>query len=118
MTATIASRIRMTQPSAPCGAGPFLPLGRTSLNFAISAMVASRLMTRLRFALVLMLAGCGRKKPMPDVFAETIAGWHRTGVREGLDATGPVRNAESSRAATYEGAGKLDARIYAFPSAA
>ena len=59
---------------------------------------------------------------MPDAFAETIAGWHRVAVRDvpvsqPPDAI-PVKNIEGIRAATYEGTGKLDARIYALPSSA
>lgn len=86
-------------------------------------------MTRLRFALLLALAGCGGKTPMPDAFAETLAGWHRTGIRDvpasqPPDAI-PVKNIERIRAATYdiraatnERVGKLEARIYALPSPA
>src|SRR5207244_3174476 len=120
----INSRMRTTHPAAPWGAGPFLPFGRTSLNLAISAMVASRLMTRLRFAVLLLAAMCAcvGKAPMPDAFAETIAGWRRTGVRDvppsqPPDAI-PANSIEGIRAATYERSGKLEARIYALPSPA
>src|SRR5438477_12990657 len=105
ITAAMASRMRITHPTAPWGAGPFLAFGRTSLNLAISAMVASRLMTRLRFAVLVAAAvacACGGKAPMPDAFAETLAGWHRTGVRDvpasqAPDAI-PVKNVERIRA--------------------
>jgi hypothetical protein len=88
-------------------------------------MVASRLMTRCRWAVVVAmtaLCACGGKAPMPDVFGETIAGWHRTGVRD-VPASQPpdvipVKNVEAIRLATYEGSGKLEARIYALPSSA
>src|SRR5258706_9757641 len=117
MTPAIASMMRITHPSAPCGAGPFLPFGRTSLNLAISAMVASRLMTRLRLAVAvaLVLVGCKERRPMPDAFGETIGEWHRTGITEASE-TSVVKNAERTLTATYRGPGKLEARIYALAS--
>jgi hypothetical protein len=125
ITPAMASRMRMTHPTAPWGAGPFLPFGRTSLNLAISAMVASRLMRRRRWAVVVAmvamtaLCACDGKAPMPDVFAETIAGWHRVGgVSSTRDDGSPVKNAEQTVKATYEGPGKLEARIYALPTSA
>jgi len=78
-------------------------------------------MTRLRFAILLVVAAmcaCRGKTPMPDAFAETIAGWHRTGMRAVLDDASPVKNADLTNKATYEGPGKLEARIYALSSPA
>jgi hypothetical protein len=122
ITPSMASSMRITQPAAPCGAEAFLVFGRTGLNLAISAMVASRLMTRRRWAVVVAmtaLCACDGKAPMPDVFAETIAGWHRVGgVSSTRDDGSPVKNAEQTVKATYEGPGKLEARIYALPTSA
>ena len=66
-----------------------------------------------------MLCACGGKAPIPDVFAETMAGWHRVGgVSSVRDEASPVNNAEAIRSAIYEGTGKLEARIYALPTSA
>jgi hypothetical protein len=72
--------------------------------------------------LLAMMAGCTRQATMPDAFPETLAGWHRTAVRDlpaaqPPDALPAVR-IESIRAATYDGPGKLEARVYALPSPA
>src|ERR1051325_8663638 len=74
-------------------------------------------------ALALTLAACHRAEaPMPDLFAETIGEWHRTSLRElkPADAPDPVPHdvIERIRAASYEGPGKLDARVYQLPAAA
>jgi hypothetical protein len=79
-------------------------------------------MTRFQYAVALLtaaLAGCARPKPMPDAFPETLGGWHRVGpVRViGSDEI-LVRTVEAARAATYEGPGKLDVRVYALPAPA
>jgi hypothetical protein len=54
--------------------------------------------------------------PMPDLFPENAGLWHRTALRElkAADAPDPVPPAsiERIRAASYEGAGRLDARVY------
>ena len=83
-------------------------------------------MMRLQTALVLVLAaltGCTRQAPMPDAFPETLGPWHRSGPVRDLPAAQPpdvlpVKNVEAIRAATYEGPGKLEARVYALPSSA
>jgi hypothetical protein len=83
-------------------------------------------MMRLQTALVLALAaltGCMRRAPMPDAFPETLGAWHRTGPVRDLPAAQPpdilpVKNVEAIRAATYEGPGKVEARVYALPSSA
>jgi hypothetical protein len=71
--------------------------------------------------LVAALSGCARPTPMPDVFPETLGGWHRVGpvreIRERPDEI-PVRTVEATRAASYEGPGKLDARVYALATPA
>jgi hypothetical protein len=74
-------------------------------------------------ACVLALVSCRRDAaPMPDVFTETIGAWHRTSVGElpALAASGAVSPAVVERilTATYEGAGKLDARVYQLTSPA
>ena len=81
-------------------------------------------MTRPRLAVVLALAAacaCGTA-PMPDVFAETSGAWRRTAERD-VPATQPpdaipVQNIERIHVASYEGPGKLEARVYALPSSA
>jgi hypothetical protein len=106
MTPSMASTISTTHPTAPCGGPAGFAFARTGLNFAISAMVASCLMTRLRFAMaaIIAAAGCGAP-PMPDIFAQTLAGWRRV-------ATIDTKGAEPLRVAAYEGPGKLEARLY------
>ena len=78
-------------------------------------------MPRLRIAVTLLavLAGCARPTPIPDAFPETLGAWRRTGpVREiGSDEIG-MRTVEAARSATYEGPGKLEARVYALPTPA
>jgi hypothetical protein len=81
-------------------------------------------MKRLQIAVVLLVAalvGCARPTPMPDVFPETLGGWHRVGpVRELAqppDAI-PAQNIQAIRTASYDGPGKLDARVYALPTPA
>lgn len=59
---------------------------------------------------------------MPDVFTETVGAWHRTSASELAPslAPGPVPPAAivRIRAASYEGPGKLDARLYQLTSSA
>jgi len=74
-------------------------------------------------ACVLALVSCRRDAAaMPDVFTETIGAWHRTSAGElpPSAASGAVSPAvvERIRTATYEGAGKLDARVYQLTSPA
>ena len=82
-------------------------------------------MMRLVFSVICVLAlvSCRRDAaPMPDVFAERIGAWHRTSAGElpPSAASGAVSPAvvERIRAATYEGAGKLEARVYQLSSPA
>jgi hypothetical protein len=61
---------------------------------------------RPRFLLVfaLIFASC---RSTPDLFPQVVAGWHRTTISELPD---------HGLAASYEGPGKLEARVYHFPS--
>src|SRR4051812_30923295 len=73
-------------------------------------------------ALVIVLGACHRAQaPMPDLFPETSGAWHRTGLREmcAAEAPDPVPKAgiERLRAASYEGPGKIQARMYQMSSA-
>ena len=73
--------------------------------------------------LLLLLGACHRAEPLPDLLVETVAGvWHRTALERPpvSDAPDPVpRSAvEQFQTATYEGPGKLEARVYALDSAA
>jgi hypothetical protein len=82
-------------------------------------------MSRLRLtALLALLAAtaCNRKMPMPDPFAASIAGWGRTALRD-LPASRPPDAVPAAvidriRAASYEGPGKLEARLYALSTPA
>jgi len=120
------NRIMTTQPAAPWGRGAFLaPPARTGLNFAITPMVASRLMMRPRILLlaVLALTACGsRPATMPDLFPESVGAWHRTAASELTAATAPdgidADVVQKVRTASYDGPGKLDARAYQLTSAA
>ena len=82
-------------------------------------------MTRscLLCALGIQLAACHRAEaPVPDIFPENAGAWHRTALREirAAEAPDPVPRAgiERIRAASYEGPGKLDARVYQMSSPA
>ena len=75
------------------------------------------------FSVLLLLAACHRAEPLPDLLVETVAGvWHRTALEHPpvSDAPDPVpRSAvEQFQSATYEGPGKLQARVYALDSPA
>ena len=81
----------------------------------------------MRLAMILVcalsLASCRRAPaPMPDLFTEVAGAWHRTSVRElppslAPDSVPPPA-IERIRAASYEGPGKLDARVYQLTSPA
>src|ERR1017187_2775483 len=82
-------------------------------------------MRRSRFLLAcaLALSACRRAPaPTPDIFTEVVVAWHRTSIGElppalELDSV-PRAAVERIRAATYEGPGKLDARLYQLTSPA
>jgi hypothetical protein len=73
-------------------------------------------------AAALVLAACSADVPMPDVFPENLAGWHRTGFRDLRAAEAPDPLPRSGiariRTASYEGPGKLTARVYQMSSPA
>src|ERR1017187_6595330 len=82
-------------------------------------------MMRPRFLLAcaLSLASCRRVPgPMPDPFAEVAGAWHRPSVRELAPSSAPdsvpPAAIERIRAASYEGPGQLDARVYQLTSPA
>jgi hypothetical protein len=82
-------------------------------------------MMRPRFLLAcaLALAACRpTATPMPDLFTEVAGAWHRTSLRELPPSLAPdsvpAAAIERIRAATYEGPGKLEARMYQLTSAA
>ena len=82
-------------------------------------------MMRLAISLscALSLAACRRAPdPMPDIFTAMAGAWHRTSLRELApssppDAVPPAA-IERIRTASYEGPGKLDARVYQLTSPA
>ena len=75
----------------------------------------------LSLACTLALAAC-RRAPAPDLFTEVVGTWHRTSVAELAVSKAPdpvpPDAIERIRAASYEGPGKLDARIYQLTSSA
>src|ERR1035437_10933964 len=80
-------------------------------------------MMRPRFLLAcaLALASCRRAPaPMPDIFTEVVGAWHRTSVSDPPPpaAPDPVPPAAIERcaSASYEGPGKLGARLYQLTS--
>ena len=80
------------------------------------------LMTRRNWLwLTAALVACGRAAPPPNLFPQTVAGvWRRTDVRRlsAGDAPDPVPRTviNSLQAASYDGPGKLEARIYELES--
>jgi hypothetical protein len=136
MSSTMPPINRIAQGNPPGARGAFLFLGRAGLNFAIylrwyhrdsAAMPQSEQVEKARsFALVLAaaLAGCRSSTPLPpNLFPENAAGgWHRTALVEPSlsDAPDPVPRTAVERlaVATYEGPGKLEARVYVLNSPA
>ena len=59
---------------------------------------------------------------MPDLFGEAAGAWHRTSVKELPPSSAPdsvpTAAIERIRAASYEGPGKVDARVYQLTSPA
>jgi hypothetical protein len=77
---------------------------------------------RIWLPLAMILAGCGKPAQLPNLFTETVAGvWRRTSLRNvsGWDAPDPVPrpSIEQLVIATYQGPGKLEARLYQLSSA-
>jgi hypothetical protein len=128
------ARIRKTtHGSAPCGRVAFLAFPFANLYFATDAMVSltrvtiegndGGMMRRGWMLLALALAACGRTERMSDLFPEVAAGeWRRTSLRDlaGGESPDPVprTSVDHVQIATYEGPGKLDARVYRLSSAA
>ena len=79
-------------------------------------------MTRRKWLLFpLLFAACRKPEPPPDLFTETVAGvWHRTalGTLSASEAPDPVPRTAIDRveSASYEGPGKLEARLYQLSS--
>jgi hypothetical protein len=74
-------------------------------------------------ALATALAACHRAEPpMPALFPESVGAWHRTSLRDlkAAEAPDPVPQAgiEKIQAASYEGPGKLDVRVYQMTASA
>ena len=79
--------------------------------------------SRFLLACALALASCRRAQaPLPDLFTESVGGWHRTSLKEPAPSAAPdavpPSTIERIREAKYEGMGKLDARVYQLTSAA
>lgn len=59
---------------------------------------------------------------MPDIFTDVVGAWHRTSLSElppsAPPALVPPAAIERIRAASYEGPGKLDARLYQLATSA
>lgn len=74
-------------------------------------------------AAISAMVACHRAPvPMPDMFPEIVGAWRRTSLREfkPAETPDPVPQAgiEQIRAATYEGPGKLDVRVYQMSTSA
>ena len=71
---------------------------------------------RFLLACALAVASCRRAPaPIPDVFTGTIGAWHRTSASEPPPGGAPI---ERILAASYQGPGKLEARVYQLASPA
>jgi hypothetical protein len=77
---------------------------------------------RIGLSVMLLLSACARPEPMPDLFAETIGPWHRTSQRDIAPSQAPDPMPQTAvrqiRTATYDGPGKLEARLYRVASSA
>ena len=77
---------------------------------------------RIWLSLIFLLSACVRRDPVPDLFTETIGQWHRTSQREVAPSQAPDLLPPSTvrqiRIATYDGPGKLEARLYRVTSSA
>jgi hypothetical protein len=72
--------------------------------------------------LPLLFGACAKPEPMPDLFGETIGQWRRTSQREVAASNAPDPLPQTAvrqiRIATYDGPGKLEARLYRVTSSA
>jgi hypothetical protein len=78
-------------------------------------------MTRRNWLLLpLFSAACRKSEPPPDLFTDTVGAWHRTSLRaaDASEAPDPVPRTAIDRLqiATYQGPGKLEARLYQLSS--
>lgn len=132
---------KTTQESAPGGGAVLRRLPRAGLNLAINAMVAppfrapcenqgvdfAPVTRRNWWKVTLAFAGtgsaCHRSQPFPDLFPSTMGGvWRRTALSNlsPSDAPDPVSRTtiDQLQTASYEGPGKLEARVYELSSPA
>jgi hypothetical protein len=84
---------------------------------------SKKMPSRRWMLLAFSLGACARVEPMPDLFPELAAGqWHRTSLRDlpAGESPDPVPRTSIDRiqTATYQGPGKLEARVYQLSSAA
>lgn len=73
--------------------------------------------------LVILSSACGRVEPMPELFPQVVAGvWRRTTLRDlpASESPDPIpRNSvDRIQTASYQGPGKLEARVYQLTSSA
>ena len=72
--------------------------------------------------LAIGLGACGRVKPMPDLFPEVVGQWRRMSLRDlpAGESPDPVprTSIDHIQIATYQGPGKLEARVYRLSSPA
>ena len=78
---------------------------------------------RIALAAPLLFIACARVEPMPDLFPDAVAGvWRRTAIRDlpVSESPDPVPRTSVNRiqAASYEGPGKIEARVYELTSSA
>jgi hypothetical protein len=81
----------------------------------------SWMMGLIRMMPAILSSACGRVEPMPDLFPQVVAGvWHRIAIRDmaASDSPDPIpRNSvDRIQTASYEGPGKLEARVYRLTS--
>jgi hypothetical protein len=85
-------------------------------------MQESKLMDRRSWLwIALALSACHSQAPLPNLFPSTVANvWHRTGLTNpsASEAPDPVPRTTIAwlQIATYEGPGKLEARVYGLSS--
>jgi hypothetical protein len=72
--------------------------------------------------LAIALGACGRAEPVPDLFPEVVGQWRRTALRDlpAGESPDPVprTSIDHIQTATYQGPGKLEARVYRLSSPA
>jgi hypothetical protein len=137
ITNTMPAINKIAHGNPPWGRGVLLAFARAGLNLAIFWMVApdsasmpkSKEVNRIKSAravviLLSALAACQKPAPLPPgLFPESAAGgWRRTALHDMpvSDSPDPVPRTSVDRlaVASYEGPGKLEARVYALTSPA